>query len=93
MKQLPLAIGALGSGPEQRFDTFTPGANLAGSGQVEVTITDGSTTETYTGIVTLFSRLAKAKELADRGGHSAGGQNYESRDPMSSQRRGAQKEG
>ena len=27
MKQLPLAIGALGSGPEQRFDTFTPGAN------------------------------------------------------------------
>lgn len=29
MKQLPLAIGALGAGPEQSFETFTPGANVA----------------------------------------------------------------
>lgn len=29
MKQLPLAIGALGAGPEQSFETFTPGANAA----------------------------------------------------------------
>jgi len=29
MKQLPLAIGALGAGPEQGFDNFMPGANGA----------------------------------------------------------------
>jgi DnaA family protein len=29
MKQIPLAIGALGAGPEQSFDNFTPGANAA----------------------------------------------------------------
>ncbi|MBX3604982.1 MAG: DnaA regulatory inactivator Hda [Piscinibacter sp.] len=29
MKQLPLAIGALGAGPEQSFDSFTPGGNAA----------------------------------------------------------------
>jgi DnaA family protein len=27
MKQIPLAIGALGAGPEQSFDNFAPGAN------------------------------------------------------------------
>jgi DnaA-homolog protein len=29
MKQIPLAIGALGAGPEQTFDNFLPGANAA----------------------------------------------------------------
>lgn len=29
MKQLPLAIGAIGSGPEQSFATYLPGANTA----------------------------------------------------------------
>lgn len=29
MKQLPLAIGALGAGPDQSFETFTTGANAA----------------------------------------------------------------
>ena len=29
MKQLPLAIGAIGAGPEQSFDSYVPGANGA----------------------------------------------------------------
>lgn len=29
MKQLPLAIGAIGAGPEQSFDSYVPGANSA----------------------------------------------------------------
>jgi DnaA family protein len=29
MKQIPLAIGALGEGPEQRLDNFVPGPNAA----------------------------------------------------------------
>lgn len=34
MKQLPLAIGALGAGPEQSFETFTPGENAAALAQL-----------------------------------------------------------
>jgi DnaA-homolog protein len=35
MKQLPLAIGAIGAGPEQTFDNFLPGANAAAWTQLQ----------------------------------------------------------
>ena len=41
MKQIPLAIGALGAGPERSFENFVPGSN----GRITICVGSGAPTE------------------------------------------------
>jgi len=65
MKQLPLAIGALGAGPEQTFDNFLPGANGAALAEFARGIAPGAPVYLWGGRGTGKTHLLRA--LARRG--------------------------